>query len=477
MTIAFPSSTLAAAAPCRPELAWAEHHAPALAAVAAVTLLTLAQLGLILWRLGGHFSYSLDDPYIHLALADQIAQGHYGLNAGEAAAPSSSILFPVLLAGLSFTGLGQFACLAIGSAASLWSGVLIANLLARSLAPVVLSRLASTLIAVSLILSFNLIGLEFTGLEHSLHVGLTLACLLGALRFLKTGALPPWWWLCALAEPLVRYEGASLWVGMACLMLYRGRWVAGLGLLGAGAVLLGLFSLFLHGLGLPPLPSSVLVKSYVAAVGAGGVSAGLLDGFKAMLAESLTSFGMIRLVILCGLLVALMIGHPKLDGERRAIAQALATLALFVSLGHILLGRFGWFSRYEIYVVAFDVMVLIYGYGPLLGRLLGGPRRPGSSSWRSAPWRSCRPIRRARPAPPPPRATSTTSNIRCTASSTISTGSPSASTTSAGWPTAAPPTRSTSGGSARRRRGGTGSPTRRRTGWTTSRAATAPASP
>ena len=32
--------------------------------------------------------YSLDDPYIHLALARQILHGHYGINPGEFAAPS-----------------------------------------------------------------------------------------------------------------------------------------------------------------------------------------------------------------------------------------------------------------------------------------------------------------------------------------------------------------------------------------------------
>jgi len=46
----------------------------------------------------GTFTYSLDDPYIHLALSDQSRHGHYGISAGHRAAPSSSILFPFLLA-------------------------------------------------------------------------------------------------------------------------------------------------------------------------------------------------------------------------------------------------------------------------------------------------------------------------------------------------------------------------------------------
>ena len=40
---------------------------------------------------GGVLIYSLDDPYIHLALARTIQQGGYGINVGEWASPSSSI--------------------------------------------------------------------------------------------------------------------------------------------------------------------------------------------------------------------------------------------------------------------------------------------------------------------------------------------------------------------------------------------------
>ena len=45
----------------------------------------------------GLFTYTLDDPYIHLRLAENISQGHYGINPSEYSAPSSSILWPFLL--------------------------------------------------------------------------------------------------------------------------------------------------------------------------------------------------------------------------------------------------------------------------------------------------------------------------------------------------------------------------------------------
>lgn len=53
---------------------------------------------------GGTLIYTLDDPYIHIDLARQIFAGHYGINPGEFSAPSSSVLWPFILA--PFTPLG-----------------------------------------------------------------------------------------------------------------------------------------------------------------------------------------------------------------------------------------------------------------------------------------------------------------------------------------------------------------------------------
>ena len=60
------------------------------------------ELTAILATNSGRFIYTLDDPYIHLALAENIAKGHYGINLNEFSAPSSSILWPFILAPFSF---------------------------------------------------------------------------------------------------------------------------------------------------------------------------------------------------------------------------------------------------------------------------------------------------------------------------------------------------------------------------------------
>ncbi len=90
-------------------------------AVFAVVLISILNVN------NGHFTYSLDDPYIHLALAENIARGHYGVNLEELSSPSSSIVFPFILALLLHFGLGALAPLAFNllclllTAALLWS--------------------------------------------------------------------------------------------------------------------------------------------------------------------------------------------------------------------------------------------------------------------------------------------------------------------------------------------------------------------
>jgi hypothetical protein len=57
--------------------------------------------------------YSLDDPYIHLALAEHIAARTYSINPDEAAAPASSMLWPLLHVPCAGTSFFEFVPLAL----------------------------------------------------------------------------------------------------------------------------------------------------------------------------------------------------------------------------------------------------------------------------------------------------------------------------------------------------------------------------
>ena len=60
--------------------------------VSALLLMVGFELWAILTLNHGVFLYVLDDTYIHLGLAARLYGAHYGINAGEASSPSSSIL-------------------------------------------------------------------------------------------------------------------------------------------------------------------------------------------------------------------------------------------------------------------------------------------------------------------------------------------------------------------------------------------------
>ena len=51
-----------------------------------------------LYLTDGRLVYTLDDPYIALKLANVVLGGGYGINASEHCSPSSSILYPLMLA-------------------------------------------------------------------------------------------------------------------------------------------------------------------------------------------------------------------------------------------------------------------------------------------------------------------------------------------------------------------------------------------
>ena len=156
---------------------------------------------------GGEFAYGMDGPYIHMAMADQIRQGHYGLNPGEPASPSSSILYPFLLALLTPLPFGAATSLIFCLAANAGSAVLLCLIASecgirlRAVAPAYLAAMAA-----ALSLGLNLVGLAMGGLEHAPQVTFSLAALLGLVRFCHRGRVEAWWIATLVLLPLLRFE-------------------------------------------------------------------------------------------------------------------------------------------------------------------------------------------------------------------------------------------------------------------------------
>ncbi len=328
--------------------------------VVAGLLVALQAFG-ILWLNGGHLTYSLDDPYIHLAVSESLARGHYGIEPQEPSAPSSSILWPFLLAPAAWIPGHALAPLLINLLALAVALGLLGSLLRYCRLHRVTGggAFAAGLLSI-LALTLNLTGLVFTGMEHSLQVALALAVVLGMIGVDRDGSTPAFLIVAIIVGPLVRYESAALSVAAVLLLLARGRWRAA-GLAAAGClVLVGAFSLFLMSLGLEPLPGPVLENLEVTGGGAGG---GMLAHFWVRLKWILTLEPAKILASLTGALLAAVLVSRRRD-------RVLLLCAAVAPLLHLGFGSFGGFARYEIYILSSVVAFLIYSLRRSLRRLV-----------------------------------------------------------------------------------------------------------
>jgi hypothetical protein len=330
----------------------------------------------------GRLIYSLDDPYIGLSLGWHIGHGLYGLNEGEVASPSSSILYPVLLASFAWTSLQEWVPAVVNTLAAAGTAALFAAIAFRdgiAARPEQFHRVLFLIVVFCV--AINTVGLVFTGLEHSLHAMTSVAIVFGLARVLEGEEMPAWLVPAIILAPLWRFEGLALAGGASCALLLAGRRRAGATALLMIVVTVGGFMVAMRMTGLPALPSSILMKLSLARSAETG-SFHLL-GFLRGVLENLYHYKQSASVL--ALMVLIML-HPllrALDGARFRGPYRLTLWREFVFAGvlfgalfaHVLFGAWGWFSRYEAYAVAFGAAgAIIIWHGAIIS-LLGG-RRP-----------------------------------------------------------------------------------------------------
>ena len=326
---------------------------------------------ILVWCLAtthGVFVYTMDDPYIHLALSEHIARGHYGINDGEYSSPASSILYPLLLtigAGSRFHDLLPLALNVAATIVTFFSLTRLSALCGLLQNKRCVALTAALIIVASLML--NIFGVIFGGMEHSAHIALSLLILVGLIEVAELR--PVAWWLtpAIVLTPLLRYEGLAL-AGAASFAL----WIMGHGWRAVAAFLLVAvamlcFAIFLRGLGLPLLPSSVLVKSAVADAGATGDAAGVLHHLLGTARKSIVTEVAARWIALFGVaaLVAPLVINLRLRRRSTRGEVAIALAVALTMLAHLCAGAYGWVGRYEIYALAVGLFSSAYLYRDL----------------------------------------------------------------------------------------------------------------
>jgi hypothetical protein len=304
----------------------------------------------------GHFFYALDDPYIHLALSEQLAHGHYGLNPGEATSPSSSIVWPFLL--IPFAGHPLHLYMPL-----LW------NVLYGSLAVWVIAGTVSRLpgfdgdsdrmtwwkrlgIALLLMLAGNLVSLTFVGMEHVLQVLLATVCAAGLIRTWDDGRIPVWCLVAAAVGPIVRYENIAITVAVCVVLVGLRQWRKAAGLLVIAVTPMVLFGLFLRSLGLPMLPMSVLVKGRAYHNGGNALETAVQLVSRNL--HAIANNPIYWPILLVGAVLAYSC-YREQDRVRRYVLAA----GVLVAVLQVAVGRFGWFNRYEVYAVIFVTLILV----------------------------------------------------------------------------------------------------------------------
>lgn len=337
------------------------HHTPLVIGISFLLVTILAETVAILVLNKGVFVFTLDDPYISMALAKNLRIGHYGVNLGEFSAPSSTIFWPFILAMLPHLEWFPLLINVICAVLTVFVYYMILDISfyindKRS------RTIFVSMLLIVLIIGTNVVGLIFTGMEHSLQLLIISMISLGLILDVQKGKLE-WWFVPAIvAAPLVRYENLAIACAAIVYLLVRRYYKQAIVSATLIAMLVGAFSLFLFLLGLGPLPSSVIAKTSL--VAHSEVLNFYLKNFVNSLRDSRT------LAFSCGG-IGLVGIFLFIKNKKKSLLAGSAAFAVFL---HLLAGQHGSYNRYEIYIWAFTLLLYCYLMGGYLGTLFVGDK-------------------------------------------------------------------------------------------------------
>jgi hypothetical protein len=332
-------------------------HGPAAGAVLLYWAVCFWLYSAVMSAAGGAFTYVLDDAYIHMAMARNLAEhGTWGVNPGEFASASSSPLWTALLGGVyALRGPSELAPLAL-------------NLLAGALALLAFHRLliaeglrarSRSLLLAAFVFVTPLPAMAFTGQEHTLHILLTLAFLFPVLGALSGPVLPlgrrgaAALALAAAALTACRYEGAFLAFAAGLLFAFRGDWRRFLIVGVASSAPILAYGALSVSKGWAFLPNSLMLKGIHLDFSS---APAVLASMGGTAVRQLWQNGHLLTAFLAGLLFLLLAPPaPAGTGDRRRAAVILFLASLLL---HLQFARVGWFYRYEAWLVALGLAAL-----------------------------------------------------------------------------------------------------------------------
>ncbi len=353
-----------------------QDHWPILVALIAlwvtVTLLTLSSLQ----QTRGYLIYALDDAYIHMAMAKNIAQhGVFGVTKYEFSSSSSSPVWTLLLASIYVVfGIREWMPFVLNVLFA--SAVLVAIYLILRRASLNTVLLFITLLAVAFLTPFP--AMIFCGMEHLLHILLTILFVWYLARTIvendSVEGVLHFRLLCLLAIgiTMARFESYALLLVGCVLFILRRKWKRSLGLALAGFLPLFMYQYISVSQGWFWLPNSILIRADASqgevfnsqqAVVINPIFSGLSVYFSNGLSNfNYTPYVSALIVTSCALLVVGWV----LSKSLWTIGHVSLVLFVLAALAHLQFGKIGHFFRYEAYLVALGLFVIAYAFPEII---------------------------------------------------------------------------------------------------------------
>jgi hypothetical protein len=235
-----------------------------LASILALLALLLAQPVVARW---GAFTYQMDDTYIHMAMARNLAEhGVWSINPDGFISASSSLLYTAILAALfrlTVPTLHMFVPLAVNVILAVVLLVCADRILREHGRRPVSRFLVLTLV----VLAVPLPGITFMSMEHVLHMLLSILVVHRFARFLAGGRRSDGVAVLALLPLLctVRFEGLFFLPPMLGILAIRRRFRFAAAALTAAVLPLAAFGAFSVSQGSFALPNPIVIKGVVKA--------------------------------------------------------------------------------------------------------------------------------------------------------------------------------------------------------------------
>ncbi|PKL85023.1 MAG: hypothetical protein CVV22_10245 [Ignavibacteriae bacterium HGW-Ignavibacteriae-1] len=327
----------------------------------AITLLHIVQIN----EKFGEYVYPLDDTYIHLATADNLANhGVWGVTKHGFTSSSSSPIYPILISGLIIlTDWGIYIPLVLNTLFAL----LLFYMLFRFSEKEMQSHLWGIILVVGIFILSPISANIYNGMEHLLHILVSILFLTSYIIYNKNETHFKYLALLAFALVCVRYESIFIIIAFSLIELYEKRYRKVAIIMAVGVLPIVIYGIISLMNGDMFLPNSILLKGDAPR----NISAALK--FPMKLVGKFIDAPHLAALISLSIFYLIYLYFAK---NRSTLLFKLHILCTLTALMHIAFAKTGWVYRYESYLMAmycftfiFSLKILFEQYPKLSNRL------------------------------------------------------------------------------------------------------------